>query len=195
MIKYADLTLSIVCLNDYLPKARKDIFYWSIDDSKYKPIYETNNKKIKIVHSTNHPKYKGTRFFIDICQRLKKEGYPIEFLFIKDLKNEEAMKIYREADIIAVQLLTGWHGYFSVEAMALGKPVLSYIAKKEWLPNWIECPIVNTNPDNLYEKLLMLIKDKNLRIELGERGRKYVEEVHSLEKVGARFDKIYKEIW
>lgn len=72
---------------------------------------------------------------------------------------------------------------------------MSYLRKKEYLPDWIECPIVNTSPDNLYENLIILVKDKNLRQELGRKSRKYVEEVYSLEKVGARFDKIYKTLW
>ena len=84
---------------------------------------------------------------------------------------------------------------FAVEAMALGKPVLCYIRKKEYLPDWADCPIVNTPPEKIYENLLMLIKNRELRIEIGKKGRQYVEKVFSLQSVGERLDKIYKDIF
>jgi len=195
VLKYANVALSAYDMIEYTPSSRNDVFYWAIDTKEWQPVYKTNNKKVVILHATNQPKYKGTRFLIKTIEKLKKEKYPIEFIFIQKMLNKEAKKMYEHADIVAEQFLGGSHGYTAIEAMALGKPVMSYLRKKEYLPNWNECPIVNTNPENLYENLVMLIKDKSLREELGRKGRKYVEEVYSLEKVGERFDKIYKEIW
>lgn len=195
VLKYATVSISAYDMIEYTPGSKNDVFYWSVDTKEWKPVYETSNENIVILHATNQKKYKGTRFLIEAIKRLKKEGYQIEYIFIEKTTNKEARELYKKADIIAEQFLGGSHGYFAIEAMALGKPVLSYLAKKEYLPSWAECPIVNTSLDNLYDNLVMLIKDKNLRQELGKKGREYVEKVYSLEKVGQRFDAIYKSIW
>ena len=142
---------------EYTPGSKNDLFYWPIDLKDWQPIYETNNDKVLILHAPNHPHYKGTRFLLPIIDRLKKEGYPIEFKLIRGMNNKDARKYYEKADIIAEQFIVGWHGFFAIEAMALGKPVLCYIRKQEYLPNWSHCPIVNTNPDDLYDNLVKLI--------------------------------------
>lgn len=195
VIRYANASISAYDMIEYTPGSRNNIFYWAIDTDKWKPVYVTNNPKVVIVHGPNHPKYKGTRFILDVIDRLKREKYPIEFILVQGMLNDEARKIYEKADIIIDQLIGGAHGFFAIEAMALGKPVICYLKKKEYLPDWADCPIFNTNPDNLYENLTLLIKNKELRMELGKKGRVYVENVYSLEKVGGRFDKVYKEIW
>ncbi len=195
VLKYANVALSAYDMIEYTPGSKNDVFYWAIDTNEWQPVYNPENKKVVILHATNQKKYKGTRFLLEIIKRIKEEGYPIEYIFVEKSINKEAKELYKKADIIAEQFLGGSHGFFAVEAMALGKPVLTYLAKKEYLPYWKECPIVNTSIENLYENLIMLIKNKELRQELGKKGRKYIEEVYSLEKVGERFNKIYKEIW
>ena len=189
------MALSAYDMIEYTPGSKNDIFYWAIDTEEWQPVYETNNEKVIILHAPNHPRYKGTRFLLGTIERLKKEGYPIELVLAQNLPNKRIKELYEKTDIIAEQFIGGAHGFNAIEAMALGKPVMSYLRKKEYFPNWAECPIVNTNPDNLHENLVVLIKDKNLRQELGHKGRKYVEEVYSLEKVGSRFDKIYRTLW
>lgn len=195
IIKWCDMPLSMGDMIEYTPGSKNDVFYWSLDTDDWKPVHKKNNKEIIILHAPNHPHYKGTKFLLPVIDRLKKEGYPIKFVLIQKMSNEKARKYYEKADIVAEQFTIGWHGYFAVEAMALGKPVLCYIRKKEYLPNWIECPIINTDPDHIYENLVMLIKNPKLREEIGKKSRKYAEEVFSLKKVGERLDKIYKKIF
>ena len=79
--------------------------------------------------------------------------------------------------------------------MALGKPVIAYIRKPEaYLPRGLECPIVSANPDTLKQALMTLIQDPHRRYELGIKGRRYVEQVFSLERVGERMDKLYRRL-
>jgi len=195
ILRWSTVSLSMGDMIEYTPGSKNDVFYWSIDTKDWQPVYETNNKEIVILHAPNHTHYKGTRFLLPVIERLKREGYPIKFILIQKMTNEQARKYYEQADIIAEQFIIGWHGFFAVEAMALGKPVLCYIRKKEYLPNWADCPIVNTPPEKIYENLLMLIKNRELRVEIGKKGRQYVEKVFSLQSVGERLDKIYKDIF
>ncbi|MDP2683945.1 MAG: hypothetical protein Q8P20_02705 [bacterium] len=194
VIKYSSAHISMGDMIEYTPGSINNIFYWAMDTDQWKPVYETNNDKIIILHAPNHKHYKGTRFLLPIIERLKNEGYPIEFVLIQGMTNAEARQFYEKADIIAEQFIIGWHGFFAIEAMALGKPVLCYIRKKEYLPSWASCPIVNTNPDNLYDNLKKLVENQQYRQEIGRQGRRYVEKVYSLEKVGGRLDKLYKSI-
>ena len=40
-----------------------------------------------------------------------------------------------------------------------------------------------------------LIENPELRLELGEKGRAYVEKYHSYQYIGGIFDKIYRKLW
>ena len=66
----------------------------------------------------------------------------------------------------------------------------------QYNPIWNECPIINSNPDNLKEKLKMLIfMSPAERVDLGRKGRAYVEKYHSTQYVGERMDQIIRKVW
>lgn len=194
--RYADLTLSMGDMVEYTPGSRNDIFYWAIDLKKWPYVGASpTSRPVKVVHAPNHPQFKGTRFLVDCVAQLQGEGYPVELVLAQQMSNEQAMELYKQADIAADQFLIGWHGNFAVEAMALGKPVVAYIRKPDaYLPRGTECPIVSANPDTLKSALIRLIENPALRVELGIKGRRYVEQVFSLEQVGARMDRLYREV-
>lgn len=196
IMKNASRYVSMGDMTEYTPGSINDIFYWAIDIEAWKcPEKNNSDEKIIIVHAPNHPQYKGTRFLLETVERIKKEGYPIDLILIQKMENSKAKKIYEKADIVAEQFIIGWHGFFAIEAMALGKPVMCYIRKKDYLPSSHVCPIVNTDPDNLYQNLITLIKDKKLREKIGSDGRDYVKQIYSLEKVGARLKALYTSLY
>ena len=76
------------------------------------------------------------------------------------------------------------------ECMALGKPVCVYL--REDLEGFMPFqPMLNTTADNLLENLRVLINDPHLRKELGKLGRRYVEQVHSSDKIARRLMDLY----
>ena len=195
--KYADYIIGAGDLVEYLIRYDQCLHYVSIDLAKWKPAYKTTNKVVRIVHAPNHRTLKGTQYLIDACDELKKEGYKIDLVIVEGMPNESAKKIYEQADIIADQFLVGCYGLFAIEGMTLGKPIMCYLRENLYEANkhWYDCPIVNTNPDNLRENLIKLIEDPELRVELGKRGRKYVEKYHSMDYIGMNMDKIYRRLW
>ena len=195
--RYADVTLSMGDMIEYTPGSRNDGFYWAIDLKKWPFVgVSLTSRPVKVVHAPNHAQFKGTRFLLDAVRQLQGDGYPVELMLVQGVSNEEAMETYKQADIIADQFIIGWHGNFAVEGMALGKPVIAYIRKPEaYLPAWLECPIVSADPDTLKQALLRLIENPQLRYELGIKGRRYVEQVFSLEQVGARMDRLYRQLY
>jgi hypothetical protein len=194
--RYADVMLSMGDMTEYTPGSRNDVFYWAIDLKKWPFVgVSPASRPVKVLHAPNHPQFKGTRFLVDVITRLQAEGYPVELMLVDKLQNDDAMELYKQADIVADQFLIGWHGNFAVEAMALGKPVIAYIRKPgAYLPAGVECPIVSADPDRLREVLIRLVEDPQLRIDLGIKGRRYVEEVFSLERVGQRMDQCYRRL-
>lgn len=154
---------------------------------------EVKNKNIKIVHAPSDREKKGTKYISPVIERLKKEGYNIDFMLIENKTNEEASEIYKEADIVIDQLLGESHGVFAIECMASGKPVLCRIDEK-FTKYYQDLPILSTDPDNLYGNLKLLIEKPDLRRELGEKGRKYVEEVHDSQKIAKQLIELYKSL-
>ena len=197
MSKNCDIVLGCADLVYTLPRY-DGIWQFPLDLSKWPPAPQREKSDtIKVVHATNHRRYKGTRFLISAIDELKSEGYPVELILVERMQNREAKKIYEQVDIIADQFIGGAYALFAVEGMALGKPVMCYLREDlyPYHPEWAECPIVNTNPDNLKEQLIELINDSKLRHELGQRGIEYVRKYHSLEAVGSQLDKFYRYLW
>jgi len=160
----------------------------------YRPTIPSLYKKIPlIVHAPSDKKIKGTEYILKAICKLKKE-YNFRFKLIHGLNHEDAKRIYEKADIIVDQLLGGAHGVFSIEAMALGKPVICSIREdlKNKYPK--ELPIISANPDTIYNVLKVLIENAKLRHELGEKGRAYIEKHHDARKIAGELIKVYESL-
>lgn len=195
--KHADIVLGCADLVYTLPRY-DGIWQYPLDLSEWLPaLQREKSDTVRVVHAANHRRYKGTRFLISAIDELKSEGYPVELVLVERMGNREAQKIYEQADIIADQFIGGAYALFAIEGMALGKPVMCYLREDlyPYHPEWAECPIVNTNPDNLKQQLIRLVNDRQLRQELGQRGIEYVRKYHSLEAVGSQLDKFYRHLW
>ena len=193
--RYADIMLSLGDMTEYTPKSRHDVFYWAIDLKKWPFVgVSLTSKPVKVVHASNHHEFRGTRFVVNAINELRQEGYPVELVLVSKLPNDEARDLYMQADIVADNFVIGSYSYSGVEAMALGKPVVAYIRKQAYMPYGVECPVINASPDTLKQALRTLIGDPKLRVELGVKGRRYVEQVCSLEQVGERMDRLYRQL-
>ena len=199
--KFATAVFSMGDMIAYTPGSINDLFYWPIDLTD--KIYSSNNinssnsknkRIIKIVHASNHGIFKGTRYLKEAVDQLKNSGYSIELQLISGIPNKELLKIFKQSDIIFDQCLIGFHGYTAIEAMALHKPVLSYIRREDSIICPKECPIVRTTISTLKNDLEYLIKNQEFLISLGESGRKYVEKFYSLSAFENRLRKVYKEL-
>lgn len=146
-----------------------------------------------IVHAPTNQEFKGTPIIEAIIEQLRKE-VPLRYVRVEKMTKDAASLLYRQADIVIDQILCGMYGNVSVEAMALGKPVIAYLRPdiRKFLPTGL--PIVSAHPDNLYEQLKALLRDQERRIELGRNGRAFVEEHHEAKKVVATLLTIYQTV-
>jgi hypothetical protein len=194
--RYADTVFGCGDLYEDLPRVDGMLRY-AFDARAWAPEPFVERDVVTVVHAPNHRHFKGTRHLEAAVARLREEGLPVELQLVEGVTNEVAREAYRGADVIADQFLIGSYALFAIEGMALGKPVVCYLADRfrPAHPEWDECPIANANPDTLADVLRELVTSPDLRRRLGERGPEYVRRWHSLESVGATLDAVYRRIW
>jgi glycosyltransferase involved in cell wall biosynthesis len=83
----------------------------------------------------------------------------------------------------------------AIEAMAMGKPVISY-SRPDVAPMWHREPAVyvNASLEELEGAIAELLPDRDRRLELGRLGRAYVEEVHDAKVQAKNLVKIYEQV-
>ena len=195
--RYAD---KIFALNpdllNVLPGNAEFLPYTTVDLNEWLPVNKKQEKKFTIIHSPTNRAAKGTGYIEDAVNRLVKKYAYIELKLVEGIPHHNVKDIYSQADIAIDQLLVGWYGGFAVEMMALGKPVLSYVREEDtkFLPPGMkdEMPIINANPENIYEVLNMLVQERDTLHLLGERSRAYVERWHDAMKIAAQMKAVYE---
>ena len=164
---------------------------------RYEPAPPNRGETIRIVHAPSNKERKGTEFVVAAVDELKKR-YPVELDVVHGVRNELALERYRRADIVVDQLLRDWHGVFTIEAMALGKPVVTSLdaeaVRQTEQAFGRELPILAATREDLVEKLAWLIERPEERKRRGAAGRAYVEHVHDVDRMADRLVAIYNEL-
>ena len=145
------------------------------------------------MHAPSAPVAKGTEHVIRAVEELKKH-HDFDFTLIENTERYSALQLVHNCDVFVDQLILGAHGYAAVEAMAFGKPVVCYINPEIGKDYPDDLPVVNANPDNVAEQLEVLIRDAQLRHEIGKRSRSYVEKYHDDKKIAADLVSVYEEV-
>ena len=161
-----------------------------IDVAAIEPVPPSDRARPLIVHAPSSRRRKGTEHVVAACEALD-----ADLELVEGLHHDAAFERYRRADLVVDQLNAGWYGVFAIEAMALGKPVVTFL-HEEAVRRTEEAfrtrvPIVSATADNLREALRPLVADAARRRELGAASRAYVERVHDLERVAERLLDLY----
>ena len=166
----------------------------AINTETLQPAFPQTDKHAPVVvHAPSRKDIKGTHYIEKAVSRLKKR-YQFEFRLLHKMTNQEVRNALKEADIVVDQLLLGAYGIASVEAMALGKPVLCYI-RDDLIDKYPkDLPIVNANPDTIEQELEKLLSNPQLRAEIGERSRMFVERYHDSRAVARKLIKLYEAL-
>jgi glycosyltransferase involved in cell wall biosynthesis len=164
-----------------------------IELADYEPAQPSDAPRPVVVHAPSNRARKGTEHVIAACERL-----PVELELIEGLHHDEARERYRRADIVVDQLNAGWYGIFAIEAMALGKPVISFlhdeaVARTEEAFG-VAVPIVRTTKDTLADALSPLVESPAERRRIGAGSRAYVERVHDADHVAGRLLELYARL-
>jgi len=164
-----------------------------IDLREYEPQPPTDRERPVVVHAPSSRRRKGTEHVIAACAEL-----PVDLQIVEGLHHDEARRRYEQADIVVDQLNAGWYGLFAIEAMALGKPVVTFlhdeaVARTEDAFG-TTVPIVSATAETLAAHLRPLVEDTEHRRRVGAASREYVERVHDIETVADRLLDIYSRL-
>ncbi len=164
-----------------------------VDLSRIAPVPPSDRERPLIVHAPSSRRRKGSEHVVAAVEALD-----ADLELVEGLRHDEAFERYKAADIVVDQLNAGWYGLFAIEAMALGKPVVTFL-HEEALRRSEEAfgtrvPIVSATAETLRETLRPLVADAARRRELGAASRAYVERVHDLEKVTDRLLDLYARL-
>ena len=133
-------------------------------------------KKVVIGHSPTNRQAKGSNHIIRAIGKLSRK-YPVELLLIENVSHRQNLELRAKCDIGVDQLGDLGYGISALEWLALGIPVATCLASQmAWEVS--DHPFVEINEDNIEDRLENLIKDPQKRRELGQRGRKWLEEFH-----------------
>jgi glycosyltransferase involved in cell wall biosynthesis len=164
-----------------------------LDLAPFTPRPPSDSPRPLVVHAPSNRAKKGTQHVIEACAQL-----PVELDLVEGVPHDEARARYACADIVVDQLGAGWHGVFAIEAMALGKPVLTYlkpdVVERSAQAFGLRIPIVAATADTLVETLRPLVESPALRREIGAASRAYVEQVHDSGRVAGRLLDIYAQL-
>ncbi len=145
-----------------------------------------------IIHAPTNRDFKGSAYVEKAVQDLQGTA---EFTFetIEKTSHQEAMRRYRQADIVIDQILCGTYGMLSVEAMAMGKVVVAFVRDdvRSHMPS--DLPIVIANPDTIRDVLADLVKNPEKLHQIGAAGRAYVTKHHAVEHVVDKLLNIYSQ--
>jgi glycosyltransferase involved in cell wall biosynthesis len=149
-------------------------------------------EKIRILHAPSEPELKGTEYVLKAVEELKKEGLPIELILVQNMPWQEALKIFKTADIAIDQFRMGAYGHFAAECMALKKPVICYIREdvKRYYPT--DLPIIISTGDALAATIRTLIADRERIKRIGNESYDYVKKYHDPEAIAQMTIKFYK---
>ena len=164
-----------------------------VDLTRIQPGPPSDRERPLIVHAPSSRRRKGTEHVIAAV-----EGLDADLELVEGLHHDEAFERYRQADIVVDQLNAGWYGLFAIEAMALGKPVVTFLhdeaVRRTEDAVGTRVPIVSATAETLREALRPLVADAGRRRELGAESRAYVERVHDLETVTDRLLDLYARL-
>ena len=164
-----------------------------VDLGRIEPAPPSGRSRPVIVHAPSSRRRKGTEDVIAAC-----EGLDADLELVEGLHHEDALARYRAADIVVDQLNAGWYGIFAIEAMALGKPVVTFLhdeaVRRTEEAFDIEVPLVSATKETLRERLRPLVESPLDRRVIGAASRAYVEHVHDLERTTDRLLEVYARL-
>jgi glycosyltransferase involved in cell wall biosynthesis len=163
-----------------------------LDLRDYTPVPSEDRAPV-VLHAPSSRRRKGTEHVIAACV-----GLDVELDIVEGLRHDEARRRYERADIVVDQLNAGWYGIFALEAMALGKPVLSYLrpeaVQETEREMGVEVPIVPVTKETLRRRIADLAASPDERRRIGASSRAYVERVHDADKGADRLIAIYRSL-
>jgi hypothetical protein len=160
--------------------------------SDYVPLNRrTSGRPLIVSHAPSDPRIKGTEAVVRAIESLR-GTIDFEFDLIQGVSRREAILRMGQSDVFVDQLVLGDYGMASIEAMALGIPVICYV-KPSLSRAYGGPPVENATPDDVAEAIRRLLLDDRRRMELSSSGLRYVRARHDAVRRGEALLSIYRD--
>ena len=183
------------CYSEFVPGS--SVLPLAIDIDSYSFTQHPKNEVLEIMHAPTNRGFKGTDYILAAIEKLISEGYPIKLNLVENMTHDMIKEEYKKCDIFIDQIMGGWYGTASIEAMALGRPVICAIRQSyfEYIDFGSEIPIIPADPDSIYDSILFLINNREKLPEIGKASRKFIENIHDSTKIVERLIEVYEKMW
>lgn len=169
----------------FLPPEKASFLPYTVCNYHVEKHVPVLGKKLKIMHAPTNQAAKGSRFILKALNELQAK-YPeqLEVCLIQGIPYQQALEMYKQADLIIDQILIGWYGAFAVETMLMGKPVIARIAIEDlkYLPpamaNELLQTIIQADPTNIYEVIESCLHDRQFLMQRSEASIAYTSRWH-----------------
>jgi len=167
-----------------------DLFRWRPDLEIPEQYQLEKFEGIRILHSfmfgsertaLQGGNIKGSKYVSEAVKRLRSEGYRVELLSFDGIPSRDYRYLQSQADIVVDQLIRGNWGSTAIEAIALGKPVVTFV-RREWesfyyslFPETRPLPFVNADRWTIYSHLKDLLDNPDQIDRIGRESRKWAE--------------------
>lgn len=164
-----------------------------IDSRVWVPEPSIPSEYVTVVHAPTRRNIKGTDQVLAAVNDLEASGHRVRLRLLENLSYNLIQQEMVRSDIGVDQLVLGWYGKAAVELMALGKPVICYIAPelRHFAP---DLPIISATKETLTSRLEELLLSRSLRERMGQRGVDYVRANHDCKRVASQLVNIYRDL-
>lgn len=160
-----------------------------LDAYEHVGVRRTRWRRPVVLHATRRRATKGTHFIEEGVAAAQRRAR-FEFRLLENVPYRDLVMEMADADIIVEKVLGGDAGVLSLEAMAFGKVAVARI-RDEVRDRHPALPVVSADPETLADTLVALVGDGPRRLELGRRGRAYVEDEHSPQVIAEQLEGLY----
>jgi len=183
----------------FLPTEKSSFLPYAVSPPQVeKNKLTSHDREFTVVHAPTNRAAKGSDIILATLSKLQ-QAYPkrLKVLLVENMPYDEALAIYRTADLIIDQVLIGWYGAFAVECMYMGKPVVARIASEDlhFVPSemskQLQVSLINSDPQNLEQILRDLIENPHQLQVYAENARGYAHRWHLPSQVA----KVTKEFY
>lgn len=150
-----------------------------VDLTNLKYSKSDNLGPLKILHAPTSKEVKNTSAVEYAISQVKDEGLDIQFTLIENIKHSELVEQISKNDLIIdwVNPEYGIYGVFTIESMALGKPVICTLTDSFY--SEYDLPVISVNPINLAKKITELYNNRESLIDIGKTSYDFVQSHHN----------------
>ncbi len=112
-------------------------------------------------------------------------GMGDQFILLPPVGKKRLIDYYRSCDIVLDQFVYGYYGATGLEAASIGKPILIKLREEQYIPLYTGdvAPMINVSqPREIFEALLRLVDNPELRFQIGNDVRNWLVRNHGEKK-------------